>query len=67
MSYFHPRDFDPGQPVLKVPLNRRFKSYVGLKGAYFKFERWMAFNKFIDLRAAVAIVDWENVVTIKVF
>jgi polysaccharide deacetylase family protein (PEP-CTERM system associated) len=32
MSYLHPRDFDPEQPMIKeLPLSRKFKSYVGLK------------------------------------
>ena len=35
MTYFHPRDFDIGQPVVSgLPLFRRFKSYVGIKGAF---------------------------------
>lgn len=34
MTYFHPRDFDPEQPMLKeLPLFRKFKSYYGLKNA----------------------------------
>jgi hypothetical protein len=34
MSYLHPRDFDPGQPMIKeLPLIRKFKSYNGLKRA----------------------------------
>ena len=34
ISYIHPRDLDAGQPMFEgMPLVRRFKSYVGLKGA----------------------------------
>ena len=37
MTYFHPRDFDPGQPLIPgLGLSRRFKSYTGLKTAYSK-------------------------------
>lgn len=28
--YLHPRDFAPDQPRVKMPLDRKFKSYVGL-------------------------------------
>ena len=35
MTYFHPRDFDTGQPIIRsLPVMRRFKSYVGIKGAF---------------------------------
>ena len=57
MTYFHPRDFDIGQPRLDLPLHRHFKSYVGLKGAYAKFDRWLSENKFIDMEEASAKVN----------
>lgn len=60
MTYFHPRDFDPGQPV--VPgLNsvRKFKSYVGLHGAFKKLERLLGAFEFISLGQAEAMIDWE--------
>ena len=60
LSYFHPRDFDAGQPVLDLPLNRRFRSYVGLKRAYAKFDRWLGENKFTDLPTAATEIDWDN-------
>ncbi len=65
MTYFHPRDFDADQPVLPLPLVRRFKSYVGLRGAYDKFDRWLGENEFIDMAAADAEIDWSSVSTIK--
>jgi polysaccharide deacetylase family protein (PEP-CTERM system associated) len=61
MSYFHPRDFDADQPVLDLPLHRRFKSYVGLKGAYQKLDRWLSQNKFVDLNTADELVHWDTV------
>lgn len=61
MAYFHPRDFDTEQPVLKLPLHRRFKSYVGLKGAHAKFGRWLAENQFMDIATADAMTDWSAV------
>ena len=62
MSYFHPRDFDPGQPMVSdLPITRKFKSYVGLRGAQKKFERWLDEFEFTDLRKAVETIDWTSV------
>lgn len=66
MTYFHPRDFDAKQPVLDLPLHRRFKSYVGLSGALPKFDRWLAANAFVDLDAAAQQVDWDNAPRVKI-
>lgn len=66
MTYFHPRDFDVEQPVLDLPLHRRFKSYVGLKGAHAKFDRWLMENRFVDLATADAETDWGMVSKISV-
>jgi len=30
ITYLHPRDFAPEQPRVSMPLNRKFKSYIGL-------------------------------------
>ncbi len=39
MTYFHPRDFDPEQPVLEnLSRIRKLKSYVGLKNSKEKFQ-----------------------------
>lgn len=62
MTYVHPRDFDPKQPMLKdLPLLRKFKSYVGLKGAEKKLEQWLADFDFVDLGTAVKQTDWKKV------
>jgi peptidoglycan-N-acetylglucosamine deacetylase len=66
MTYFHPRDFDADQPVLDLPRHRSFKSYVGLKGSYEKFDRWLAENNFIDIEAADKLVNWENAPIVKI-
>lgn len=60
MTYFHPRDFDPDQPVLEglTPV-RRFKAYVGLRGALPKLERLLERFDFVDLRGADQRVDWS--------
>ena len=62
MSYFHPRDFDPGQPMVPglSPL-RKFKSYYGLKSAEKKFKRWISDFEFIDIKTADEMIDWETV------
>ena len=61
MTYFHPRDFDPEQPVLEgLSSFRRFKSYVGLGTSLKKLELILDENKFISLDDADTLVDWEN-------
>jgi len=37
--YIHPRDIDPDQPRIPMPLHRRFKSYYNLGGALAKLDR----------------------------
>lgn len=59
MTYFHPRDFDADQPVLDLPFHRRFKSYVGLRGAHGKLDRWLGENKFVDIETADKLVNWD--------
>lgn len=61
LSYLHPRDLDPGQPMIKdLPLSRKFKSYVGLKGAQAKLERWLKDFDFIDIADADKQINWEK-------
>jgi polysaccharide deacetylase family protein (PEP-CTERM system associated) len=62
MTYLHPRDFDAGQPMIKdLPLLRKFKSYVGLKGAEKKLGKWLGDFDFVDLGTAVQQIDWDKV------
>ena len=62
MSYLHPRDFDAGQPVIKeLSLPRKFKSYVGLKGAANKLEQWLSDFEFIDVGTAIEGINWDKV------
>lgn len=60
MTYFHPRDFDPDQPRLRLSLNRRFKSYVGIKGAMNKLNRLLCGFDFIDISAADSEINWMH-------
>ena len=62
MTYFHPRDFDPDQPVIPgLGSIRYFKSYVGLGSSLGKLEVILAENKFLSLDEADAEIDWSNV------
>lgn len=66
MTYFHPRDFDVNQPIIKdLPLMRKFKSYVGLKGAFLKFQKILEDFEFDTIESADKLIDWRNVKTIK--
>ncbi|MCF8360768.1 MAG: DUF3473 domain-containing protein [Prolixibacteraceae bacterium] len=61
MSYFQPRDFDAGQPMLpQLSAMRKFKSYVGLKGAFRKFEYWLDDFETLNLMEADASINWEE-------
>lgn len=61
MTYFHPRDFDPAQPMIEdLGAMRKFKSYYGLGSAFGKLERVINDFEFIDLHTAAGKVDWEK-------
>lgn len=67
MTYFHPRDFDPEQPMIEgLNALRRFKSYYGLSGARKKLEAWIEDSSFCDLLTAEELVDWNTVPEIRV-
>lgn len=62
MTYFHPRDFDTGQPVVpNLPLARRFKSYVGIRGAFRKFQRLLDNYTFVNVEQADNSINWNSV------
>ena len=61
LAYIHPRDLDGGQPMLEgLSLERKFKSYVGCKGAANKLERWLNDFNFVDIATADQFVDWGH-------
>ncbi len=67
MTYFHPRDFDPGQPVIRdLSTIRKFKSYIGLGSSLAKLETLLDEYRYIDLQTAVASVDWERTKVISI-
>ncbi len=62
MTYFHPRDFDSGQPIISdLSLLRKFKSYYGLRSCQAKLERLLDDFQFMTLGEADKAVDWEAV------
>ena len=67
MTYFHPRDFDEKQPIIKdLSLFRKLKAYYGIKGAFTKLQKMAGEFQLIDLREADALIEWEKVEVIKI-
>ncbi|PKP41088.1 MAG: polysaccharide deactylase [Bacteroidetes bacterium HGW-Bacteroidetes-10] len=65
MTYFHPRDFDIDQPVINtLPAMRKFKSYVGIKGAFSKFQFLLNDFEFVNVEQADKMIDWEKARTL---
>ena len=61
LTYFHPRDFDPGQPQLaNLSMKRRFMSYTGLNKAQNKFEKLLDDFTFTSLEQAYSFLDKES-------
>ena len=61
MTYFHPRDFDPKQPMVPgLSITRKFKSYVGLGKAYSKLKFLLNEHEFINVEMAVQSIDWDK-------
>ena len=62
LSYIHPRDLDGGQPMLEgLPLKRKFKSYVGTKGAAKKLRKYLKDFQFTDVKTAAENICWDSV------
>ncbi len=60
MTYLHPRDFDPEQPMMEgLNMVRKFKSYYGLGGALKKLERLIQEYDFISIDEADKMIDWD--------
>ena len=61
MTYFHPRDFDKGQPMLQhLPLLRKFKSYYGLNGSGPKFEKYISDFNTTSILNVSKDFDWAS-------
>jgi polysaccharide deacetylase family protein (PEP-CTERM system associated) len=62
MTYFHPRDFDPGQPVAPgLSCIRKFRSYVGLTTSFGKLDRVLARFGGRSVAEAHRAEDWSSV------
>lgn len=67
MTYFHPRDFDPNQPMIEnLSMARKFKSYYGLNNSFSKLEKLISDFEFIDVQTAIDKTNWEKVSKIKI-
>ena len=67
MTYFHPRDFDPDQQIFESQKGfRKFKSYVGLKNSFSKFNQYLDDFEFIDIEKADTLVNWDKIKSLEV-
>ncbi|MFH1120034.1 MAG: polysaccharide deacetylase family protein [Bacteroidota bacterium] len=67
MTYFHPRDFDPGQKVLPgMSPYRIFKSYYGLGGSFDKLKHWLKEFEFTDMSTAINRINWDEALVIRI-
>jgi len=61
MTYLHPRDFDPEQPILEgLNAIRRFKSYYGLGSSLEKLERLIQDFDFVSLSEVDKQIEWDT-------
>ena len=61
MTYFHPRDFDNGQPIIEdLSYYKLFKSYYGLKSSFLKAEKFLNDFDFVTLSHADKLVNWDQ-------
>lgn len=44
-----------------LPIMRRFKSYVGIKGAFAKFQRLLDYYEFCNLEQADKLINWDDI------
>jgi hypothetical protein len=48
-----------------LPMLRRWKNRVGLKGAFNKYEKYLSDFEFVDLEQADKMIDWDSLEEIK--
>lgn len=61
MTYFHPRDFDPKQPLIPgLSLTRRFKAYYGLGSGFSKLAKLISDFPCTDIATVNNSFDWKN-------
>lgn len=60
MTYFHPRDFDPDQPILEdLSMIRKMRSYYGLRGSLNKLSELIRKFPFYSLEEADKKINWD--------
>jgi len=60
MTYFHPREFDPGQPVIESwSYRRKFMSYTGLKKSFANLTRLLNEHTFMTVEEAGREISWD--------
>jgi hypothetical protein len=65
MTYFHPRDFDAGQPLIPgLSKIRKFKSYTGIKKTSNKLSSIIEQNSFNELKTADLSLIPVNVINL---
>jgi polysaccharide deacetylase family protein (PEP-CTERM system associated) len=66
MTYFHPRDFDKDQPIMKgLSMSRRFKSYYGINSTRKKLKKLLKDYDFMCVTDAVNLIKWDEVYVYK--
>jgi len=61
MAYIHPRDIDPGQPVLPgLSPVRYFRTYYGLGKAERKLRNWLTDFRFTDIAGFAEGFNWKE-------
>jgi hypothetical protein len=61
MTYLHPRDLDPDQPVLKdLSIIRKFKSYYNLSSTEEKLEHILTKYNMIPISRYLSNQDFKN-------
>jgi peptidoglycan-N-acetylglucosamine deacetylase len=66
MTYFHPRDFDKNQPIIKdLSYFRLFKSYYGLSHSLKKAKKIFNDFDFVNIHQANNLYDWNKAQQLK--
>ena len=62
MTYFHPSDFDPGQPDMPhLSSRQRIKNKIGLKSAFGKYQKYISDFDFVNIEQAAEMIDWSKI------
>ena len=63
MTYFHPRDFDAGQPMIPgLSRFRKFKSYTGISETESKLDSIISSTNFLDIQQATNRCDLSPII-----